>query len=107
MAAIRRGSLTDTGLDDFEAHNPATTWRAKLVQKIVQLTEDPDVYIADWLLRGAPMGITAAIPAGGWFPLVDDDRKQEVESLDAKPAKEESHQSVSELHGQDHPPAWT
>ena len=98
--------VMDVVPDEFEKHNAASTWRPFLVKKVVELTEDTDLHISDWLWRGAPMGITRTIEAGGWFPNIQEQRQQNVDDLDAKEARPDNHRSFEELHGEDTPPAW-
>ena len=49
----------------------STSWLPHLVRGRVEVTNDPDVDLAEWLVKGAPLGVREDIPARGIFPVVD------------------------------------
>ena len=46
-------------------------WRPELVRAFVELADDPDVMLAQWLEVGAPTGVAADIEASGVFPTTE------------------------------------
>ena len=65
-------------------------FRSKLIPALIdaycRATGDPEGSLGQWLLEGAPLGLTQAIPMSGIFPPVDTSggSKEEFESLTAK-----------------------
>ena len=53
-----------------------------IFRALLELTRDPDIHVAKWLERGAPMGIRSAVVAGGHFPLRSSARVAEMEVRD-------------------------
>ena len=88
----------------FETH-PATTWRHNLVREVVRRSEDPDVFIADWLRFGAPMGLEGRIEPGGHFPRQASDTEITLEELSMLDRCGRNHPSFDELHGEAVSPA--
>ena len=62
------GQLLGLSEEDVEAHAPSSTWRFKLMQKLIELGKDPDTAVGKWAEVGAPMGISEEIESGGWLP---------------------------------------
>ena len=90
----------------FEQHHEATTWRGAMVEHVGKLAEDPDRYISQWLLKGAPMGLSCRVDPGGLFPRKADDPERTVEQLDEIEVQEKNHQSYDDAQGEPTPPAW-
>ena len=49
----------------------STSWQPHLVQAWVEAANDPDVDLAGWLRKGAPLGVREDLPSRGIFPEVD------------------------------------
>ena len=49
----------------------STSWLPHFVRAWVETANDPDVDLAEWLVKGAPLGVREDIPARGVFPTVD------------------------------------
>ena len=80
-----------------KARHPRTEWRAGLVEKVQELTGDPDTAVASWLRWGAPAGFSKQVPAGPWFPRVEGAAAySEAELLSATV----NHPSFYEAHGE-------
>ena len=91
--------------DDVEAHAPSSTWRFKLMQKLIALGKDPDTAVGVWAEVGAPMGISEEIESGGWFPATESSADLTIEELTVLDYSKKNHSSFNEKHGEASPPA--
>eukprot|EP00972_Heterocapsa_arctica_P084804 12491332-Heterocapsa_arctica.AAC.1 len=66
------GAALDLSPAEVEAHHPASCWRFRIVQVVLERTEDPDALLREWLEHGCPAGIAQAISPGGHFPRVNE-----------------------------------
>ena len=68
LHSLRRGLEVCWDMPEGSAdhHHPASTWRYEIIRHLGRAANDPDVYVADWLQHGAPMGISQVIQPGGF-----------------------------------------
>ena len=67
----------------------SSSWLPHLVRAWVEAANDPDIDLAEWLIKGAPLGVREEIPRRGIFP--------EVEAAVANETLEEIFASVEPL----------
>ncbi|KAF4717181.1 hypothetical protein FOZ62_001457 [Perkinsus olseni] len=60
--------------------NPNTPLRPGLWKLVGEIAGDWDSSLADWLVDGAPIGISTEITAGGWFPQTAEEAEVADES---------------------------
>jgi hypothetical protein len=85
---------------DAEVCHPASPWKARLVGKVQDLANDPDMALRTWLEHGAPMGLSSPIQPGGLFPPQSGEAEMTLEDLADAQAVKRNHPLFSERHGQ-------
>ena len=74
--------------------------RPHIARVLTELSGDPDVSVPDWLLRGAPIGVSQPIPHHGVFPPVDPkEERPEAEAFWTKQATDCFYRSLEEEAG--------
>ena len=73
------------------------------MRKVVELTADPDVHLAKWLDKGAPMGIREEIQPSGLLPLLTEDESP-LESLEELAQWDRHHPSFDRAEPGQRPP---
>ena len=70
------------GANKVKKHHAASTWRYNLVRRIMEMADDPDLYVAKWLETGFPVGIAKPITPSGLLPAVEETRDITAEQLE-------------------------
>ena len=86
-----------------ECH-PAAPWKFNIVDKVVRNSLDSDIFIADWLKHGAPMGLAVDIQEGGLFPRQEETPEIGMDELAVVERWSRNHPSFAEDFGHDRPP---
>ena len=91
----------------FEAHHRFSPLRFGLFRWMQSQAGDPDTQVAEWLEKGAPMGLDQPVVPGHLFPRVEASRDRTLEELEASERWSRNHPSFEKAHGEDVPPGVT
>ena len=105
VAAVKKLILEHIGPVDYDS-TPLTKVDAHLLRQWQRAASDPDYIAADWMVHGAPMGVTEQLRDPGIFPetivppyMGHDDLHCDVQQFKNYPGVEDSEITETELQG--------
>ena len=88
---------------DVDRHHEASPWRFRLVSRIMQLADDPDLEVPRWLEEGTPVGIARPIMPSGLLPLIEEFATTTAEKLQSQAQWHFNHPSFDGVEAGERP----